>query len=214
MKEAVFVALMITLIIRLEVLVGSLPTSLLYLGASFAMLIFIPATYFNLRKRRNTEKGTDHRDQGSTKTALQILRPVAVVLLLTAWGVGRYRIPGQYSIRVSGAEQFAGSSTTCLALQGDGSGQIWKNEGGSSDFHVSITWEQTTDGIDITVPEIAKYKHWPQSLFISPGVHHLKRQGSVLNHVGMKEEGQLHRNGVRQGMAEKRFQFRKRILQI
>ncbi len=214
MKVAVVASLIISLVILVELLVVSLPTPLLLICAPLAMLILIPATYFNLRNRRNAKKGTDHRDQDSMKRALQILRPIAVLLFLTIWGVGRYRIAGQYSYRSPGVDSFAGSSITRLALHEDGSGQIWKNEGRSSDFRVSISWGSTTDGIDITVPEVAEYKHWPQSLFISPSVHHFKRQGSGLNHVGMKEDGQLKLNGVRNGMAEKRYQFRKSILQL
>jgi hypothetical protein len=66
MKEAVVVSLIISLVIVLEMLVASLPVPMLLLYASLAMMILIPASYFNLRNRITTRRcGKNRRREAS-----------------------------------------------------------------------------------------------------------------------------------------------------
>ncbi len=85
------------------------------------------------------------------------------------------------------------------------------DEGLSRDFRVTISWSRVPDGIDIVVPAYGRENY---SYFSSPGTHHFVTSPSRLTAVGKREEGVLHAYGVKHGLPEKRFVFKKDILQL
>lgn len=145
------------------------------------------------------------------KTTRGFIMAGITAVVVAAWAIGHFRIPGTYSHCAHAVEPFGGSFLTHLQLHGDGTGEMWQKGNTSTDFKVSLTWTDSKDEIDVTVPQ---WTHWSYSYFNAPGRHRFLKTGARLQAVGTIDDGAVTLYGTKRGMAPKVFVFRKDILQF
>ena len=146
----------------------------------------------------------------SLKSHIRRAITAILICLCVLWLYRQAQMPGLYTIRVHGADSWAGSWNNYLLLRADGTGMMWHGVT-PQNWECPLAWTQTVQGIQITIPQYiygGTYYYYAK-----PGTHLYHKGIFALKGIGRIENGELVKYGTEFGREPRQSRFRRVILQ-